>query len=168
MSGENQDSNQSIMLHIARLLEAAFTNTISYDTLITLLSLLCIFSVLNKNSSIPVVKSAATSPTANSVQKMLGDIMKGDGAPGPEALMALLPLLNNPQLKSKLNPATLSAMLSLMNNLGQNHFDKDKNKDKDAKTNEAQQTAQQEIDSADNQKAATQSSQGSLNWKQNF
>jgi hypothetical protein len=45
---------------------------------------------------------------------MLGDFAKG-GA--PDMISTLLPLLNNPQLKSRLNPSSLSSIMGMINNL---------------------------------------------------
>ncbi len=107
---------------INRIIDNLANDSANYDTLISVLSLFCLISILNRNQSPAAqVPQANTSTTnaANPLQKILGDLMKGDGnGPTPDALMSLLPLLNSPQLKSKLNPANISTILGMLNNFG--------------------------------------------------
>lgn len=113
------------------------------DEVITVLSLLCIISIFNKGQGFSSVMqtsvaNAGTNATStqNQLGKILGDLTKGDGGGlGPDTLMSLMPLLNNPQLKSKINPATISSILGMVNsmNAGSNNDNKqDGSKEKSA------------------------------------
>lgn len=112
----------------------------NYDAIIHILSLLCLFSVLNRPavnqpSAIPLA-TGQSAAAGNPLQKLLGDLMKGGGATAgggggsplsgalgaalgsPDLLMSLLPLLNNPQIKSKINPANIASVMGIINNMG--------------------------------------------------
>ncbi len=121
---ENPGSS-SLLGSITRMLDANSSAGAGSDNLITVLALLCLFSIVNKNntSSQPVLNQAAAN--SNPLHKLLGELTKGGDGGGiggsgfsPDTLMSLLPLLNSPQLKSKLNPGTMSTVLGLLNNLG--------------------------------------------------
>lgn len=115
MANEAAEQSGSLLRSVTRILESTASEG-GYDSLIPILSLLCLISILNRGqSSAPQV--AAVSP-ANPLQKLLGDLGKGEGGLGPDTLMSLLPLLNNPQIKNKINPTTISAVLGLINNMG--------------------------------------------------
>jgi hypothetical protein len=98
------------------------------DNLITVLALLCLFSIVNKSNAVSQPIQAQPAASSNPLHKLLGDLTKGGGGGGdggiggtglsPDTLMSLLPLLNSPQLKSKLNPSTMGTVLGLLNNLG--------------------------------------------------
>jgi hypothetical protein len=116
MSTETADVPVSLWNTVSRITEKLINDGASYDTLINILTLFCLISVLQRNTQ-PV--SATASPTAGGLGKLLGDLTKGDGGgPSPEALMSLLPLLNSPQMKSKLNPTTIATVLGLLNTMG--------------------------------------------------
>lgn len=118
-------NSSSLLSSITRMLDANINAGAGPDNLITVLALLCLFSIVNKNNagSQPIqFQSAANS---NPLHKLLGDLTKGGDNSGiggsgfsPDTLMSLLPLLNSPQLKSKLNPSTISTVLGLVNSLG--------------------------------------------------
>lgn len=119
--------SSSLLGSITRMLDANSSAGTGSDNLITVLALLCLFSIVNKNNAVsqPVLNQQATN--SNPLHKLLGELTKGgDGGGGgsggsgfsPDTLMSLLPLLNSPQLKSKLNPGTISTVLGLLNNLG--------------------------------------------------
>lgn len=131
----DKNSFQSIMRMVDSL-----SSTGNYDTIINILSLMCLFSVLNRNTgtqSAGAPVEAASGGGTNPLQKILGELTKGDGAGAlggalggplggalgaalgsPDMLMSLLPLLNNPQIKSKLNPANIASVMGMLNNLG--------------------------------------------------
>lgn len=103
----------------------------NYDSMINILALLCLFSIMNNNSNANVNAGAAASSNgqnaANPIQRLLGELTKGDGGGiggalgalgAPDMLMSLMPLLNNPQVKSKLNPTNIASVLGMLNNLG--------------------------------------------------
>jgi len=115
MPADNFDKG---LLHTAtRMLDIAVSEGTGYDNFINALSLLCLLSILNRNQPIP--QQASASAPVNPLQKLLGELSKGDsGGPSPDTLMSLLPLLNSPQLKSKMNPGTIAAMMGLLNNMG--------------------------------------------------
>lgn len=108
--------DKTLIQTATRMLDAALNDGAGYDNIINLLALLCMLSILNRNQ--PIQQTIPSVP-ANPLQKLLGDLSKGEGGgPSPDALMSLLPLLNNPQIKSKLNPSTMGAIFSLLNNMG--------------------------------------------------
>lgn len=114
MPADNFDKG---LLHTAtRALDAAVSDGAGYDSLINVLSLMCLISILNRNHSVP--QQASLPASSNPLQKLIGELSKGDGGPSPDALMSLLPLLNNPQVKSKMNPGTIAAIMGLLNNFG--------------------------------------------------
>ncbi|MEG6586484.1 hypothetical protein [Dendrosporobacter sp. 1207_IL3150] len=116
----NGSSDKTMLQSIIRMLDTTEGN---YDSLINLLSLLCIITILNKNQSHTVNSAVPTTTAGSPIQKLLGELTKGDGGgggggPSMDTLMSLLPLLNSPQLKSKLNPSNMSSILGLINTLG--------------------------------------------------
>lgn len=117
----------------------------NYEMLENLLALLCLFSILNRNQSQQTSSIAGAPANAGSpLQKLLGELTKGgDGGGGlgglgslggllggalgsTDMLSTLLPLLNSPQLKSKLNPSNISSIMGIINNLsgGLNNHEK--------------------------------------------
>jgi len=149
-----------------------------YDTLINILSLLCLLLILNRthpSAAAPLSQSIVPTAAANPLQKILGELTKStegsSGVPSPDMLMSLLPLLNNPQVKSKLNPANISSILGLLSNFsgGGGNNDKPENKEPPAaavtssfaeKPPHANVTHSHEQDKKDLGR--------SLNWKNNF
>jgi hypothetical protein len=127
----------SLLQSITHMIESAANEGTGYDTLIHILSLLCILHILNRtqlSTAAPTIQSPSTvtpTPTpTNPLHKLLGELTKGGGdgggggGPSPDMLMSLLPLLNNPQIKSKLNPANISSILGVLGNLGGGNNDK--------------------------------------------
>lgn len=126
----------------------------NYEMLENLLSLLCLFSILNRNQSQQTSPAAAPANAGSPLQKLLGELTKGGDGGGlgglgslggllggalgsPDMISTLLPLLNSPQLKSKLNPGNLSSIMGIINNLSgglNNHEKPDQNKPKPDKT----------------------------------
>ena len=110
---------------ILRMLETALTGGMTFDTLTNILALLCLLNILQRGQPVAAAPApAAPAPSgggqsgANPLHKILGDLMKGDGGGSGDALTSLLPLLNNPQIKSKLTPTNIAAILGLINTLG--------------------------------------------------
>ena len=110
-------TDKPLLQTILSLLDVLSSHKTEGQSWIHLLSLLCIFTILNQ-------PSANTSPSpqgANPLQKLLGDLTKGStqngGIGGADTLLSLLPLLNNPQIKSKLNPTNIAAMMNVVQNL---------------------------------------------------
>lgn len=126
----NESPNKSLLQTIINMIDTITHEGNGYDTLINILSLLCLLSILNRlqpPTLAPISQpSQPTATSTNPLQKIIGDLTKnmdgggggGGGGPSPDMLMSLLPLLNNPQIKSKLNPANISNILGLMGNLG--------------------------------------------------
>lgn len=114
--------SSSLLNSVTRLLESSFTTNTGLDSIITVLSLLCLFSIMNRNHTAKEPVQVQPAASTNPLHKLLGDLAKssdgGGGGFSPDTLMALLPLLNNPQLKSKLNPNTIGTVMGLINNLG--------------------------------------------------
>lgn len=117
---ENTGSS-SLLSSITRMLETSLNAGGGFDNIITVLSLLCLFSIMTRNQAHREPQQTQSAATTNPLHKLLGDLTKGGGDSSgfsPESLMSLLPLLNSPQLKSKLNPSTMGTVLGLLNNLG--------------------------------------------------
>lgn len=120
MSGDTPD--KSLLQVVSRVIDTLTTDNRSYDTLISVLSLICLVTILNRNQNPTTLSAPITS--GNPLQKILGELTKGDAGsaggsgPSPDMLMSLLPLINSPQLKSKLNPSNIATIMSLVNSLG--------------------------------------------------
>lgn len=122
----NESPNRSLLQTVTHMIDSIANEGTGYDTLINILSLLCLLQVLNRtqpSAAMPMSQHAPPAASTNPLQKILSDLTKnsdgsGGGGPSPDMLMTLLPLLNNPQVKSKLNPANISSILGLMGNLG--------------------------------------------------
>ncbi len=116
----DNSGSSSLLSSITRMLDTSFNAGAGLDNIITVLSLLCLFSIMNRNNATKAPAQAQPATSSNPLHKLLGDLTKGGDGGGfsPDTLMALLPLLNNPQLKSKLNPNTIGTVMGLINNLG--------------------------------------------------
>lgn len=93
----------------------------NYDTIVHILSLLCLLSISNNTANQTIISSTPPMNQSNDnpIQKLLGDLTKGsNGLGSPDMLMSLLPLLNNPQIKSKINPTSIASVMGIINNLG--------------------------------------------------
>ena len=106
----NDQSDKTMLQSITQLINSIGNQGISCDVIVQILSLLCLFCIVNRsqgtlNSISTSIPNASTSP----LQKLVGDLMKKDGetSPPPDMLATLLPLLNNPQVKSKLTPTNI-------------------------------------------------------------
>lgn len=190
---QNGVSDKTLLPLVTRMLEHIMDNGASCDTMINLLSLFCLMSIVTRNQSQgqaePVMSNNfSAAPPANPLQKLLGDLTKGDGAgPSPDMLMSLLPLLNSPQLKSKLNPSNMAAILGLINTFNGGTAEKNPGKpeknDAHAQTNDAghhgaaananQTNAASAMESATAGSEEQQNSEErvvgrSLNWKSTF
>ncbi|SDE60847.1 hypothetical protein [Sporomusa acidovorans] len=188
--------SSSLLNSITRMLDTGMHTGAGLDNIITVLSLLCLFSIMNRNHAGKDTPQTQPATATNPLHKLLGDLTKGsDGGFTPDTLMSLLPLLNNPQLKSKLNPGTMSTVLGLLNNLGSlgggsPSPDKDKDKAKAElkpspptetppqqetealapSTNVAQQVpvAKPPQTNEEAEEAETKNHSRYLNWKNNF
>jgi len=112
--------DKTLFQSVIKMIDSLST-TGNYDTIINVLSLLCLLSILNKNTEQVAISSTPSiiSQNDNPIQKILGELTKGGGGLGsPDMLMTLLPLLNNPQIKSKLNPTNIASVMGMINNLG--------------------------------------------------
>lgn len=183
----NDVSGQPLPLlqSVARMLETASNENSGYEVLIDVLSLLCILSILNRSQGILVPSqitpnttvTAASQPNAL-LQKALSDLNKSEGGPSPDMLTTLLPLLNNPQIKSKLNPSNIASILSMVNSLSSGGSEKhESNKhdlaDKPAKENKSEITTESpaaSLTATSQEVGEMQRRTGgqSLNWKHSF
>jgi hypothetical protein len=116
MANEAAELTGSLLRSVTRMLDMTANEGTGFDSLIPVLSLVCLVSILNRGQA--PAPQVATAGAASTLQKLLGDLGKGEGGVGPDALLSLLPLLNTPQMKSKINPTTISAILGLMNSMG--------------------------------------------------
>lgn len=74
------------------------SNEDSYDNLVIILPLLCLLTILSRHKQVSFYSPTAvpSAPSSqNALQKLVGDLAKGDGAPSAETLISLLGLLNN-------------------------------------------------------------------------
>lgn len=113
-------TDKSLLQTILTLLDVLSSHKSEGKSWIHLLSLLCIFAILHQeNTASPCPQSSS----ANPLQSLLGDVLKGTSttkssdSPAANTLLSLLPLLNSPQIKSKLNPANIAAVMNVMQNL---------------------------------------------------
>lgn len=115
---------KTLIQTITKMIDSFTNDSMNSETFISVLSLLCLLSILNRSPSSSIQSFAPTNHTP--LQKILGELAKSDGSGGPpsDILMTLLPLLNSPQLKSKLNPSNMAAILGLFNSLGGNSSEK--------------------------------------------
>lgn len=120
MANEPVERPGSLVQAVTRMVETAASSGAGYDSLVPVLSLICLVSILGYGQPRAFQQAQAAPATGvGSLQKLLGDLTKGDGGGlGPETLVSLLPLLNSPQIKSKLNPTTIGAIMGLLNNMG--------------------------------------------------
>jgi hypothetical protein len=139
--------SQSFLPLIARMFDAALTNGKGYEQLIDLLSLLCLITIVTRPQGqmgvTPTFASGTAPATANptpaaapesnnSLQNTLAELLKNvnsggnSNGTGADTLMSLLPLLNNPQIKSKMNPTNMAAIMSLLGNMGSGNPDSKK------------------------------------------
>lgn len=168
----NESPNSSLLQTITRMIDTMVNEGTGYDTLIHILSLLCLLHILNRTQSsttTPASPNNLPTNSTNPLQKILGELTKGGdqsgGGPSPDMLMSLLPLLNNPQIKSKLNPSSISSILGLINNLGVgSNNDKPEKKEPPAATvNHPAPTPATHLDEDEKKELGR-----SLNWKTNF
>lgn len=188
----NESCNKPLLQTIITMVDTLSHERNGYDTLITILSLLCLLSILNRlqpspSTQNPILQSSQSPTATNPLQKILGDLTKnmdgssgGGGGPSPDMLMSLLPLLNNPQVKSKLNPANISNILGLINNLGGSNTDKpeppksEKNEKKEKKESSTATTSPPlteqppQMNNTDTNDPDKKELSRSLNWKTNF
>ncbi|TWH48866.1 hypothetical protein [Sporomusa sp. KB1] len=121
MSNDTDNTGSSSLLSsITRMLDTSVTTGTGLDSIITIISLLCLFSIMTRTQAVREPQQIKPATTSNPLHKLLGDLAKGGDGGGfsPDTLLSLLPLLNNPQLKSKLNPSTIGTVMGLINNLG--------------------------------------------------
>ena len=114
----------SLACSILQMIQAALTGSMTFNNLTHILSLLCLLSILQRMPQeeappIPPPQNAqgVSGNTSDALQRMLGQLTKSDGGSG-DALMNLLPLLNSPQLKSKMTPTNIATILGLINTMG--------------------------------------------------
>lgn len=117
MANEPAEKSAPLMQSVTRMLESAVEGG-GYDSLINVLSLICLVSILSRGQGAVPAQATPVAGGVSPLHKLLGDLAKGEGGLGPETLVSLLPLLNNPQIKSKLNPATIGAVMGMLGNMG--------------------------------------------------
>jgi hypothetical protein len=122
-------SSKLLLQSTMRLIDSLSRDNIDYDHIINVLSLICLISILNRGNEVVSDISQQSAPASNPIQKILGELTKGNasgnsGGPSPDMLMSLLPLLNNPHVKSKMTPSNLATILNLVNSLGGSGTDK--------------------------------------------
>jgi hypothetical protein len=172
---------------ITRIINNAVNNAADNDTIVTLLSLSCLYSIINRNQNEGSVQNTVSNPSAasatNQLQRVLSELTKGDDSgPSPDLLMSLLPLLNSPQVKSKINPNNIAALFSMLNGFGGEKHDKsNKNTNKIQSINDHKET-KEEIDTPPavtevekepdviepDFRESEKKTSSHLNWKSNF
>jgi hypothetical protein len=185
----NESAGFSLISTITRLIDNNINEGADLDNLVTVLSLLCLICVFTRQHGVPMAShTPKDTGTANPVNKIISDLMKGGnplaggapgGAGGMDALMSLLPLLNNPQLKSKLNPSTISSVLGMLNDLGGSPPEK-QDSSKEPPTQKAKEASKEEKQAVEEDFSKTNNHNNDddeqenkslgryLNWKTNF
>lgn len=182
-------------VNFSQLLTSIINNTVNNvadnATLITVLSLTCLLSILNRGQAESIVQESVPSPAVSSIpplQRVLSELSKGgddNSGPSPDLLMSLLPLLNNPQIKSKINPANIATMFNLLSSMG--GIGGEKNDKSKTSSNKAQNTSdpveiketpaitppvesvQAEPENIETERReAEKKTSNHLNWKSNF
>ncbi len=145
MSTEATTHPLSLSQTVLRMIQYALSGGMTFDTITTVLSLLCLLSIVQRSQPVEAQIPAATpapaaypsAGPADGLQKLLGQLTKSEGGGGSgDALMSLLPLLNNPQIKSKMTPGNIAAILGLINNFsgsGDNKHEKSEKEKQDSK-----------------------------------
>lgn len=179
----NESPNNSLLRTITHMLDTITNEGNGYDTLINVLSLLCLLHILNRaqpSTAAPMSQITTPAASTNPLQKILGELTKSTdgtgGGPSPDMLMTLLPLLNNPQVKSKLNPANISNILGLMNSFGGNNDKPEVNKSDKSDKKEPPAAAvtsslaekPPHVHVTDSDEQDKKELGRSLNWKTNF
>ncbi|MDU4962252.1 MAG: hypothetical protein E6X17_16470 [Sporomusaceae bacterium] len=172
MATDTADTSGSLWNSLLRITEKLVSDG-GHATLINILALFCLISILQRNGNTGSV--AAAPSTAGGLGKLLTDLTKGDGTAGAssDALLSLLPLLNSPQMKSKLNPTTIATVLGLLNSMGggekNDHAKQDKS---DAKGEPAALPVMPEAEEAppfaSNPAEKKTANSRYLNWKSSF
>jgi hypothetical protein len=144
MANETADQTGTLLRSVTRMLDIALNDGSGYDSLIPVLSLVCLVSILNRgqSSAAPAVQAGASNP----LQKLLGDLGKGEGGLGPDTLMSLLPLLNSPQFKNKINPTTISAVMSLLGTMGNMGDKSDKSEKAETKADKSEKPVTEKVE----------------------
>lgn len=176
----------SLPYTILQLLQSALTGGMTFDTLNHMLALLCLLSILQRMpqpqlySPPPQPTATGSASTGDSLQKLLGQLTKSEGG-GNDTLLQLLPLLNSPQLKSKMTPANMATIVGLLNTMGsagegksdKNDKEKDSKKDAPAATvtagspnEDEENTAPEGIDLTQEHDLPKEHQR--LEWKANF
>ena len=146
MSHETLHPPASLSYTMLQVIQAALTGSIPFDSLIRLLSLMCLLSIVQQMPSQSAAPPAPSSTAAgtqggDTLQKLISQLAKTDTSGTGDTLTGLLPLLNNPQVKSKLTPAnmaTILGLLSTMNAVSGDKSDKgDKEKEKSSVSKES-------------------------------
>lgn len=189
MSHETPHTPASLSYTMLQVIQAALTGSIPFDSLIRLLSLMCLLSIVQQmppQSAAPPAPSSAAAGTqgGDTLQKLIGQLAKTDTSGTGDTLTGLLPLLNNPQLKSKMTPANMATILSLlstMNAVGGDKSDKsDKEKEKSSVGKESpaatvteelpavHSTSVEDLGEHADHQPPFQEKQRYLEWKTNF
>lgn len=115
----------SLIQSVIRLMDISISDGSNLETLKSILALLCLLSITTENQTVTVRESQNINSNTSPLQKILNQLSGGtsdnSNSPSPDMLMTLLPLLNNSQVKNKLsqlNPATIAAIVGMMNNMG--------------------------------------------------
>lgn len=176
---------------MTRLVNNVVNNTTDNTTLITVLSLTCLLSILNRGQAETIIQESMPSPVGSSIpplQRALNELSKGgdeSGGPSPDLLMSLLPLLNSPQIKSKINPANIATLFNLLSSMGggggeksdkakassnkaQNISEPVEIKEAPAITPPAESVQAEPEDSEMERREGEKKTSNHLNWKSNF
>ncbi len=129
----------SLAHSILQMIQAALTGSMTFDTFNNILALLCLISILQRMPQATSTLHPDPQPVSNSsgsgdaLQKMLAQLAKSDSG-GNDGITSLLPLLNSPQLKSKMTPANMATIMGLLSTMNVGETKPDKNeKEKDNK-----------------------------------
>lgn len=172
----------SLAYCILQMIQAALTGGMTFDTFNNILALLCLVSIVQRMPQATTLPHPNPQPVSNTggtgdaLQKMLVQLTKSENG-GNDTLTSLLPLLNSPQMKSKMTPANMATIMGLLSamNTGEAKSDKlekekDGKKDSPAATVTGDSPPIEPSNQSDKAETASQENNNKqrLEWKGNF
>lgn len=172
---DSPDKNPLLALAM-RLTDQSLDQKLNSETLVEILTLLCLISLFQRHTkpSEPEPAQPSPAPTQPGIPKVLTDLLKSTGnsdqGPSPDLMMSLLPLLNSPQVKQKLNPANITSLLGLLQGLGNGNSSNSAPEKNEASTKEASNQPEPPAAALSSAQRQAEGDKGSryLNWKSSF
>lgn len=182
MNNENQET--PVLQATLRMIDNLLAESASQPTLLPILSVLCLITILERTQ--PIDKIPVYIPPSGPVQTPPPEPARTTTTNEPplqDMLLSLLPLLNTPQLKSKITPSNISNLLNILS-IANNSTKSDHSYAQAEKTNthsagkkeiplttetvEKAANSDSNIDLSNAQSSDKKLANGNLNWKTNF